>query len=125
MPSTPSMPHDNHPPSPIPIMQDDNSDDDDDASTTSMSTSSASIFQSSTTTLAQNPDAAAVDHYGITTQDIEQIYCSPHRFGHSFEETFGCMGLVTSVHPTAGLVLSEADGCWVYIEARRRLGLHL
>ena len=57
-----------------------------------------------------NPDASAVDHYDITTRDVTQIYCSPHHYGHTFEETFDYMGSATTVHPTAGLVLEEIDG---------------
>jgi hypothetical protein len=60
--------------------------------------------------LTTNTDATAADHYHITKQDIEQVYCSPHCFGHVFHESFEYMGSPVATHPTAGLLLSERDG---------------
>lgn len=57
-----------------------------------------------------NPDASAVEHYGITGREMEQVYFSPHHYGHAFEECFTYMGSPTVVHPTAGLELKELDG---------------
>ena len=51
-----------------------------------------------------------MDHYDITRRDIAQIYCSPHHYGHTFEEVFDYMGSASTVHQTAGLVLEEKDG---------------
>ena len=63
-----------------------------------------------TTNANPNPDASAVAHYDITRRDVEQIYFSPHHYGHAYEESFGFMGSPTVVHPTAGLELVETDG---------------
>lgn len=85
---------------------------DDDTSASSDSTSRPPSLQVLITTLSPqtNPDASAVEHYDITRRDIAQIYCSPHHYGHTFEEVFDYMGSASLVHPTAGLVLEEKDG---------------
>jgi len=91
--------------------------DDDSASDTSSSSSSYPSLipclhtATTLTTLLPppNPDASAVDHYDITRRDIAQIYCSPHHYGHAFEESFNYMGSATVIHPTAGLILEDKD----------------
>lgn len=82
-------------PSPIPITQAD--EDDDTPSPTDPSSHT-------------NPDVSVVEHYDISRRDVEQIYLSPHHYGHAYEETFGFMGSSTVVHPTADLELREKDG---------------
>ena len=57
-----------------------------------------------------NPDALAVATYGIHSKDLHQVYFSPHCFGHAVVATFDYMGSPTTLHPTAGLVLTETDG---------------
>ena len=57
-----------------------------------------------------NNDARAVDHYGITGCNLEQVYFSQHHYGYAFEECFTYMGSPTTVHPTTGLELRELDG---------------
>ena len=89
----------------IPFTQDD---DEDDTQTNSVTSKHPPTVNS--TNIPTNPDASAVDHYDITRRDVEQIYFSPHHYGHAYEESFGFMGSPTVVHPTAGLELVETDG---------------
>ena len=110
--STPSTPHlpspDDTSPSPHHIPMDD------DASTST--SDEASLLDIGPTRALSvnigtpNPDASAVDHYGITTKDLEQVYFSPHHYGHAFEDSFTYMGSPTTTHPTAGMNLREHDG---------------
>ena len=60
--------------------------------------------------LVRNPDALAVEHYNIQHSDIEQVYFSPHHYGHAYEESFAYMGSASTVHDTGGLELEELDG---------------
>ena len=86
---------------------------DDDSSTSSTTSSVIDVGPTRALTVnlpPLNPDASAVDHYGITARDLDQVYFSPHHFGHAFEECFAYMGSPTSVHPTAGMELRELDG---------------
>ena len=83
------------------------------ASTTTTSSTSGDVRVNTTTLPHHTPsnrDASAVDHYDITLRDVTQIYCSPHHYGHAFEEIFDYMGSASTVHPTAGLVLEEVEG---------------
>ena len=93
----------------IPVTQPD--DDDTSVATTTSSASSniVPILQVASTTANTNPDASAVDHFGITRKDVEQVYFSPHHFGYASEEVFSYMGSASAVHATAGLELEEVD----------------
>ena len=87
---------------------------DDDSSTSSLTTSLiADVGPTRALTVnvpTQNTDASAVDHYGVTGRDLEQVYFSQHHYGHAFEECFAYSGSPTTIHPTAGMELCELDG---------------
>lgn len=83
-------------------------DDDDHSSSSEHDSSIADVGPTRVNTT--NVDATAVDQYGITSRDLDQVYFSPHHYGHAFEECFQYMGSPTTVHPTAGMELREADG---------------
>ena len=88
-------------------------DDDDHSSSSSSAGSIADVGPTralTTTVPTRNTDATAVDYYGITGRDVEQVYFSPHHYGHAFEECFAYSGSPTSAHPTAGMNLRELDG---------------
>ena len=109
-PLSPTAPPDSgFPTSAIPITQPD----DDAVSVTTTSSSESSnvipLLQVTTTTTTTNPDALAVDRFGISRDDVEQVYFSSHHFGYAFEDTFEYMGSASTVHPTAGLELEEVD----------------
>ena len=63
--------------------------------------------RTATINILPNKDASAVEHYGITRRDVEQVYFSPHHFGHAYEEVFGFTRSPMTVHPAAGLELIE------------------
>ena len=108
-PSTPTPLHGELPTSAHPITQPD--DDAVSVATTSSSTSSRVMppLKVTSTTTITNPDASAVDRFGISHNDISQVYFSPHHFGYAFEDTFEYMGSASTVHATAGLELEEVD----------------
>lgn len=66
-----------------------------------------------------NPDATAVTHYGISGQDVEQVYCSPHCYSHAFEDFIKYSRCPTALHPTAGLDLELQNGRAVIISIAR------
>ena len=72
------------------------------------------LHSSSLHTTTGNNDASAVDHYAITTRDVEQVYFSPSCYTNTFEETFAYNGSATITHPTAGLIL-KAENDRIYI----------
>jgi hypothetical protein len=58
-----------------------------------------------------NADALMVECYTITSHhELEQVYLSPHCFGHAFKETFQYLGSAILHHSMAGLDLSLHDG---------------
>ena len=93
----------------VPITQNDHDDSSVDTSSSSDSSNIIPILQVTSTITNINPDASAVDHFGITQNDVDQVYFSPHHFGYSSEELFTYMGSASTVHPTAGLELEELD----------------
>ncbi len=55
-------------------------------------------------------NATAVVQFYMTNSNLHQVYFSQHCFGHVTEESFDFLGSPITVHPTAGLDLTEHDG---------------
>ena len=62
------------------------------------------------TILESNKDAQAVDEFGISKRDIEQVYFSPHPYKAAFEDELDLRRYRPQHNATAGLTLEERHG---------------
>jgi len=70
-------------------------------------------------TVLANPDAAAVDAYGISKRDITQIYVSSHPYCKAFEEELNLRRFHCYNKPTAGMIFNTENSRLILAEMEK------